>query len=311
MRNKKIYKEAGFLPSCLMGEILSKTKGTSDSTKTPLHGSAGCATSVLATIVFPFTFGMGLVYAVPQIDEYLYPAVEEQVLEERLDRPVDLSIFDIGEDRIKKVDEFDKLYRETQMNWDFFDQQFSLVGLIKLPRRYFGTRGGAVNPLTHSLLVYYNKYGCLTDPDELVHELAHLWHNELGEKDAFEQQWYGITGTGYLGCNPVKNSFCRVNDFKPYVKAVAAPRDYAAINIDEHIAETTRLVYILQNTYKYGVSWGKEHGEIVKFQVGAMHLPVEIIPRIEQQIELLVVYDFFSEQEKTQALRNLESLKKL
>lgn len=296
----------------IMKEKQNEAKASPGASKTQPRGSAGCATSVLAIIVFPTALGVALSYIVDKYDEYLYPSVEEQVLEERLGKAIDISLFDVGEERTKKVAQFKELYRDTQKNWDYFDVQFTYVNSIELNISHFMLGVGSVNPLTKKLSVSYNNSHCLLEPDELVHELAHLWHEDLREKDQFEQQWYALTGRDYVGCNYLKNPFCHIDNWDQHVKAVAAPTRYGAINSAEHIAETTSLVYLLNDPFvQYGLSWRGDQGERLIVHVGSIHLPLENIPRIEQQIELLVTYSFFSEQEKDKALQNLELLKKL
>lgn len=286
-----------------MKEKQNEAKASPGASKTQSRGSAGCA-----SLLVPAVLGMGLTYAVQQVDEYLYPSVEEQVLEKRLGKAIDLPIFDVKEERTKKVDQFKELYRETQKNWDYFDVQFTYVNSIALEHSLFIPGVGAVSPLTKKLFVCYDETGRLLEPNGLVHELAHLWHEDLREKDQFEQQWYALTGRDYVGCNYLKNPFCHIDNWDQHVNAVAAPTRYGATNRSEHIAETTSLVYLLNDPFinrPYGLSWLKDI-EVL----GPMYIP-ENIPRIEQQIELLATYDFFSEQEKEQALQNMELLKKL
>lgn len=284
----------------IMKEKQNEAKASHGASKTQPRGSAGCA-----SLLVPVALGIGLAYAVPQVDEYLYPSVEEQVLEERLGKAINLSVFDVGEERTKKVDQFHDLYRKTQKNWDYFDVQFTYVNSIALEHSLFIPGVGAISPLTKNLSVSYNNSHCLLEPDELVHELAHLWHEDLREKDQFEQQWYALTGRDYVDCNPSKNPFCRIDDWDRYRKAVAAPTRYGAINSAEHIAETTSLVYLLNDPFaQYDLSRREDQGEHLIVHVGSIHLPLENIPRIEQQIELLATYSFFSEQEKDKALQN-------
>ena len=130
---------------------------------------------------------------------------------------------------------FEEAYREADLNWDNFQEQFSFIRVVTLTDTIISAEGN------RSIGAQINYPDSLTIRDQLdfylIHECAHIWYANIKNKEEFEKRWKLISGNSYFGEEWKKARL-------PDMERIGAGYLYGTKNFEDDIAETSKLVYM-------------------------------------------------------------------
>lgn len=257
-------------------------------------------------------------------DEAFSETPEEKQVEREIGVPLFLNETVDRAQRTALVHRFAETYREAQENWDFFDEQFSRVRYLVLKEP--GEEGSDwYEPLFRGLrfICSRSSTSCITDSD-FIHELAHAWYFSISPSGQpnFRERWNAISG-GQYQCSIFERASAELLDglfgscTSPWNcpearHELAAVSCYATRDIWEDVAETIKFVYILNNPQFILPHFPNRQPDFLEAPEGELtHLAMkpyrDIIPRLQQKIELLAEYGAFSIRERDYALQQLDA----
>jgi hypothetical protein len=218
---------------------------------------------------------------------------QEVSLEKRIQKPVHFLISDDGQKRAEFARLFGSKYDAVKNHWDNFEQQFAYVDRIHIN-------------ITGDGISYVDKFGKLTiatfSDTTLVHELAHIWHGNMNFLDhlEFNRKWLEIS----------ENHYTKEPTEEDILKNGAVSR-YALTNILEDVAETTKLVYNLNNPahHVFGFPNTKAPHFLHEFPTtyffDGSTISKDSLQKVIEKVLLLNEYDFISDREYVHVIKEL------
>jgi len=192
-------------------------------------------------------------------------------------------------------------------NWDSYSQQMEFVNDFYLSAGLSEDWGGAATS-KGDIFYFKNESGS----GLLVHELAHIWHQNLSDEIGFNQKWSTISGNWYSGEEWEEAT-------REEIARIGGVRDYSTRNLNEDVASTVQFVYSLTfpNCSITGLmespplgapfrsGFGLNPHDLSQTSNCALRGP-KSTRKVMRKVQLLEDYGFISEREEKYVLEKLE-----